>query len=77
MASKRTRLKCPICGKVTDFFTDPLGPFCSPRCKLVDLGRWLGEDYRISDPLTPDHFAKYEEFAEGASLDRPEGEERG
>jgi endogenous inhibitor of DNA gyrase (YacG/DUF329 family) len=24
-------------------------PFCSPRCKLVDLGRWLGEAYRVPD----------------------------
>lgn len=26
---------------------NPAFPFCSPRCKLVDLGRWLGEDYRV------------------------------
>jgi endogenous inhibitor of DNA gyrase (YacG/DUF329 family) len=26
---------------------DPAAPFCSERCRLVDLGRWLGEDYRI------------------------------
>jgi hypothetical protein len=27
-----------------------LFPFCSERCHLVDLGRWLGEDYRIAGP---------------------------
>jgi endogenous inhibitor of DNA gyrase (YacG/DUF329 family) len=35
----------------------PQYPFCSPRCKLVDLGRWLGENYRIpeeNDESTPD-----------------------
>jgi endogenous inhibitor of DNA gyrase (YacG/DUF329 family) len=26
----------------------PQFPFCSPRCRLIDLGRWLGEDYRIA-----------------------------
>jgi endogenous inhibitor of DNA gyrase (YacG/DUF329 family) len=26
-------------------------PFCSERCKLIDLGNWLGEKYRISRPL--------------------------
>jgi len=26
----------------------PQFPFCSRRCRLIDLGRWLGEDYRIS-----------------------------
>jgi endogenous inhibitor of DNA gyrase (YacG/DUF329 family) len=25
-------------------------PFCSRRCRLVDLGRWLGEDYRVGSP---------------------------
>jgi len=33
-------------------------PFCSSRCKMADLGRWLGEDYRIpaepADPGEPD-----------------------
>ena len=25
-------------------------PFCSPRCRMVDLGRWLGEDYGVLGP---------------------------
>jgi hypothetical protein len=29
-------------------------PFCSERCKLADLGRWLGEDYRVPVEPTPD-----------------------
>jgi endogenous inhibitor of DNA gyrase (YacG/DUF329 family) len=29
----------------------PHRPFCSARCKLVDLGNWLDERYRISCPL--------------------------
>ncbi len=54
-------IKCPICGRENDFFAEPLGPFCSKRCKLVDLGKWLGEDYRISEPLRPDQLEDYEE----------------
>jgi endogenous inhibitor of DNA gyrase (YacG/DUF329 family) len=27
--------------------TSKFAPFCSERCKLLDLGRWFGEDYRI------------------------------
>ena len=76
MSSNKTKLNCPICGKVTDFFADPLGPFCSSRCKMVDLGKWLGEDYRVSEPLRPDHFARYEEFEDGINPDRP-ADERG
>jgi len=68
--SKPSLLKCPICGKENDFFVPPTGPFCSDRCKLLDLGKWFNEDYRISEPLRPDHFAEYES-AEGEELNRP------
>jgi endogenous inhibitor of DNA gyrase (YacG/DUF329 family) len=27
-------------------------PFCSPKCKMIDLGRWLGEDYRVASKET-------------------------
>lgn len=66
-------IKCPICGRQNDFFTEPLGPFCSTRCKMVDLGKWFGEDYKISEPLRPDHLADYEELT-GEVLDKPEEE---
>ena len=69
--AKSTRLPCPICSKENDYFADPLGPFCSPRCKLVDLGKWLGEEYRVSEPLRPDHFSGYEDLPEG-DLDHPD-----
>jgi endogenous inhibitor of DNA gyrase (YacG/DUF329 family) len=44
------RVRCPICerwmeGQCTAEW--PEFPFCSRRCKTIDLGRWLGEDYRI------------------------------
>ena len=66
------KLKCPTCGKPANFNTPPVGPFCSERCKLVDLGKWLGEEYRVSEPLRPDHFAEFEELQGGAELDRPD-----
>jgi len=28
-------------------------PFCSERCKMADLGRWLSEDYRVPDDVEP------------------------
>ncbi len=36
--------KCPLCGKNT---AEKTKPFCSARCATLDLGRWLGEGYRI------------------------------
>jgi endogenous inhibitor of DNA gyrase (YacG/DUF329 family) len=68
--AKSTRPACPICGKENDYFAPPLGSFCSDRCKLIDLGKWLGEEYRVSEPLRPDHFAEDEDVPE-ADLDKP------
>ena len=36
--------RCPICGRAQDA---AFKPFCSARCKSVDLGRWFGETYRL------------------------------
>jgi endogenous inhibitor of DNA gyrase (YacG/DUF329 family) len=66
------QIKCPICGKPVEFFAEPVGPFCSDRCKLIDLGKWLGEEYRISEPLRPDHFAGFEDLDGGGEMDKPE-----
>jgi hypothetical protein len=45
-------LRCPICKKAADVPDDfEPRPFCSFRCKLIDLGNWLGEKYVISEPL--------------------------
>lgn len=42
--------KCPICGKPAE---QRYRPFCSQRCQQIDLGRWLGETYRIAADQTP------------------------
>jgi uncharacterized protein len=44
-------IKCPTCHQVVHFEGErlpPNFPFCSERCKLVDLGKWLGDSYRIA-----------------------------
>jgi endogenous inhibitor of DNA gyrase (YacG/DUF329 family) len=41
---------CPICKKPTDSETDADFPFCSERCRLLDLGNWASERYTISSP---------------------------
>lgn len=40
-------VKCPRCGKETLFQGNPYRPFCSERCKLIDLGNWISENYRV------------------------------
>jgi hypothetical protein len=45
-------VECPICGRRTEY-TPANGwrPFCSERCKLIDLGQWASGGYAIaSDP---------------------------
>ncbi len=45
-------LECPICGRKLDVAEDfKTRPFCSARCKKVDLHNWLNAAYRISEPL--------------------------
>jgi hypothetical protein len=40
--------RCPICRKpVAPRAANSAFPFCSDRCRLVDLGKWLGEEYRV------------------------------
>ena len=40
---------CPVCKSPSaPLSQNPSFPFCRERCKLVDLGRWFGEGYRIA-----------------------------
>lgn len=50
MTAKNKVLRCPTCrtvivGRGEDF------PFCSDRCRLIDLGKWASGGYRISSPI--------------------------
>ena len=44
-------MKCPICGKPTEWQGNPTRPFCSERCQLIDFGKWADEEYRV--PIEP------------------------
>ena len=47
-------MKCPICKK--DVPPDSAyAPFCSDRCRLIDLGNWASEKYRISKSMDSRH----------------------
>ena len=45
-------IHCPICKKDVAL-ASPDFPFCSERCRLIDLGKWASEDYKISEPAQP------------------------
>lgn len=42
--------RCPVCAAEVDLLVASTAPFCSERCRLVDLGRWLGESYHVPLP---------------------------
>ena len=44
------QLRCPICKKPAQN-SDPDFPFCSERCRLIDLGKWASGDYVIPSPI--------------------------
>ncbi len=50
-------IKCPQCRQPVVWQDNPDRPFCSERCRLIDLGQWADESYRIKVPsqeLSPD-----------------------
>jgi len=50
-------VKCPTCKREIDWASSPYRPFCSERCRLIDLGAWLSEQRAIpgdSAPADPD-----------------------
>ena len=52
-----SKIKCRNCGKelIYKIISDiPTFPFCSERCKLIDLGSWFDEERRIEEPITND-----------------------
>jgi endogenous inhibitor of DNA gyrase (YacG/DUF329 family) len=54
-----TQVKCPICDKPMNFQARsewPDFPFCSLRCKRIDLGRWFGERYKLQGHDYPEDF---------------------
>lgn len=63
--ARARRSRCPICQKQS---VPDHRPFCSARCKTIDLGRWLGGDYRVPTDEEP-------EEADLQAAARPKGEE--
>ncbi len=53
-------MKCPICKKDVAM-GDAYMPFCSERCKLIDLGNWATDKYVISTPVSESEDAEEEE----------------
>ena len=54
-AKKPRIVRCPQCGGDSVYAaSNPYRPFCSPRCKGIDLGAWANEEFRVPDAAPPD-----------------------
>jgi len=47
------QVKCPQCGRMAPYAGNPWRPFCSERCKLIDLGQWAEGGYAIPSDDVP------------------------
>ena len=45
--------KCPTCNRQVEWQDNPFRPFCSERCQLLDLGKWVSEEYRVPGKAVP------------------------
>lgn len=53
-----SKVACPTCGKQTEYkIENRWRPFCSERCKLIDLGEWASEGYQIPVESELDEFS--------------------
>jgi uncharacterized protein len=59
-------MNCPICKKEVQPH-DPESPFCSERCRIIDLGNWASDKYVISTPLRPEELPDLDKDDDGDS----------
>jgi len=56
MSTQKSNITCPQCGKKNTWQeSNSFRPFCSERCKLIDLGQWANEDYKLPGPTVDPH----------------------
>lgn len=61
---------CPQCGARGRWTESESRPFCSERCRLLDLGAWFDGSHHISEPLRPDHFAGFDDEDDDSGASR-------
>ena len=44
---KKLTVTCPHCKKTFNYYASEFRPFCSEKCRLIDLGQWLNESYTV------------------------------
>jgi endogenous inhibitor of DNA gyrase (YacG/DUF329 family) len=62
--NKKISVQCPTCSEKFHYYSSEFRPFCSEKCKMIDLGMWFDEAYKVpleTQPLDyPDEGMKHE-----------------
>jgi endogenous inhibitor of DNA gyrase (YacG/DUF329 family) len=66
--------RCPICGRSFDPQASTALPFCSERCRQIDLGRWLREVYSVPVTRPPEEEPLQEEPGDRGRLENRSGD---
>jgi endogenous inhibitor of DNA gyrase (YacG/DUF329 family) len=59
------KVPCPTCRALSEWEGNPYRPFCSERCRLIDLGKWLDEKYRVEASAEDEDGEESEEDCSG------------
>ncbi|WPU64619.1 DNA gyrase inhibitor YacG [Peredibacter starrii] len=60
---KQLAVTCPNCKKKFNYYSSEFRPFCSEKCRLIDLGQWLTESYTVPvEKLTEEEIQTLEEL---------------
>lgn len=58
---KTLNVTCPQCKKKFNYYSSEYRPFCTERCRLIDLGQWLNESYTVpAEKITPEEAEQLE-----------------
>lgn len=64
------KVKCPKCEKLVEYEGNEFRPFCSKRCKLIDLGDWADEKYSVPVDNSENDFAEDESSENNSEEDQ-------
>lgn len=60
---KTLTVTCPNCKKSFNYYSSEFRPFCSEKCRLIDLGQWLSESYSVpAQKMTPEEAEQLEQI---------------
>lgn len=70
---RKTTVACPQCSKHSEWSAEnPFRPFCSERCRLIDLGAWAAEEYQIASQSSEnDYSSSFEDPESRDYMDKP------